>query len=133
MISTEIKSAILADYTRYKAKHQGVIEAISDHEHGSINEIYFSCYRIAGGFWAKTFFSTQANHLTHSENLFLVEISNPFSVYIWTLFGISWLVGLISLIINSASKVTLKTLPKNFKNREEKNCTTYSESEQLCK
>ena len=57
----------------------------------------------------------------------------PFSVYIWTLFGISWLVGLISLIINSASKVTLKTLPKNFKNREEKNCVTHSESEQLCK
>ena len=60
MNSTEIKSAILADYTRYKAKHQGVMEAINDHEHGSINEIYFSFYRISGGFW----------HAGHSENLF---------------------------------------------------------------
>ena len=52
--------AILADYTRYKAKHQGGEEAIEDHEHGSINEIYFSFYRIAGGFW----------HVDHSENIF---------------------------------------------------------------
>jgi len=68
-----------ADYTRYKAKHQGSEEAIEDHEHDSINEIYFSFYRIA--------------------------------VYIWTLLGLSWLGGLISLIVDSASKVALKTRP----------------------
>ena len=43
-----LKSVISADYTRYKAKHQGSEEAIEDHEHDSINEIYFSFYRIAG-------------------------------------------------------------------------------------
>lgn len=29
-------------------------------------------------------------------------------VYIWTLLGLSWLGGLISLIVDSASKVSLK-------------------------
>ena len=37
-----------ADYTRYKAKHQGSEEAIEDHEHDSINQMYFNFYRIAG-------------------------------------------------------------------------------------
>ena len=36
---------------------------------------------------------------------------NHLSVYIWTLLGLSWLGGLISLIVDSASKVALKTRP----------------------
>ena len=87
---------ILADYTRYKAKHQGSEEAIEDHEHDSINEIYFSFYRIAG-------------KLCHADSSF--HHSNHLSVYIWTLLGLSWLGGLISLIVDSASKVALKTRP----------------------
>ena len=90
------KLVILADYTRYKAKHQGSEEAIEDHEHDSINEIYFSFYRIAG-------------KLCHADSSF--HHSNHLSVYIWTLLGLSWLGGLISLIVDSASKVALKTRP----------------------
>ena len=40
-----------ADYSRYKEKHQGIEEAIEDHEHDSINELYFSLYRIAGSLY----------------------------------------------------------------------------------
>ena len=118
---TEIKSVILADYTRYKAKHQGVIEAIEDHKHGSINEIYFSFYRIAGELW----------HIDQSFDSTLKTYFTPFSVYIWTLLGISWLFGLISLIFDSASKVALKTRSTNLKNREEKDFIIRSESEHL--
>ena len=32
-------------------------------------------------------------------------------MYIWTLLGLSWLGGLISLIVDSASKVALKSRP----------------------
>jgi len=40
--------SILADYTRYKEKHQGEEEQIEDHEHDSIGQLYFDFYRIAG-------------------------------------------------------------------------------------
>jgi len=82
-----------ADYTRYKAKHQGSEEAIEDHEHDSINQMYFNFYRIA--------------------------------VYIWTLLGLSWLGGLISLIVDSASKVALKSRPENESIEYKMDCGRY--------
>ena len=108
----EFNLVISADYTRYKAKYNQT-QAIDEHEHVPINEIYFSFYRIAG-----------TDQLFEST---LKTYFNPFSVYIWTLFGISWLVGLIFLIVDSASKLTTRPT----KNREEKNCTICSESEHL--
>lgn len=47
------------------------------------------------------------------------------SVYIWTLLGLSWLGGLISLIVDSASKVALKSRPENDSIEYKMDCGRY--------